>query len=101
MPHLGLVFPSFSPIGAIVDLFSMRLRDAGVETRPIVAGNFTLNPVIEHLDHSIHGDLPAANRIHNQGFFVGNHHYDITDQLNEFKRILKQCLDVQRPASND
>ena len=77
------------------------LRDAGVETRPIVAGNFTLNPVIEHIDHSIFGDLRAANRIHNQGFFVGNHHYDITEQLNEFKRILKQCLDVQRPASND
>ena len=93
----SIVLPNWCDRGPVLDALS----DAGVETRPIVAGNFTLNPVIEYLDHSIHGDLPAANRIHNQGFFVGNHHYDITDQLNEFKRILKQCLDVQRPATND
>ena len=93
----SIVLPDWCDRGPVLD----SLRDAGVETRPIVAGNFTLNPVIEHIDHSIYGDLRAANRIHNQGFFVGNHHYDITEQLNEFKRILKQCLDAQRPASND
>jgi CDP-6-deoxy-D-xylo-4-hexulose-3-dehydrase len=93
----SIVLPDWCNRGPVLDA----LRDAGVETRPIVAGNFTLNPVIEHLDHSIHGDLPAANRIHNQGFFVGNHHYDITDQLKEFKSILENCLNEQRPSSND
>ena len=93
----SIVLPDWCDRGRVLDA----LREAGVETRPIVAGNFTLNPVIEHLDHSIHGDLPAANRIHNQGFFVGNHHYDITDQLKQFKSILENCLNEQRPSSND
>ena len=100
MNRLGSVFQSFCQTGATGPVLDA-LREAGVETRPIVAGNFTLNPVIEHLDHSIHGDLPAANRIHNQGFFVGNHHYDVKDQLNQFKSILQKCLDDQRPSSND
>jgi CDP-6-deoxy-D-xylo-4-hexulose-3-dehydrase len=72
------------------------LREAGIETRPIVAGNFTLNPVIEHLNYSIHGPLDAANKIHEQGFFVGNHHYDISQQLHQFANLLKSCLDNQR-----
>ena len=72
------------------------LREAGIETRPIVAGNFTLNPVIEYLDHTIHGPLDAANKIHEQGFFVGNHHYDISQQLAQFVDLLKSCLDDQR-----
>ena len=93
----SIVLPDWCDRGPVLDA----LREAGVETRPIVAGNFTLNPVIQHLDHSIHGDLPAANRIHNQGFFVGNHHHDVKDQLNQFKSILQTCLDDQRPSSND
>ena len=88
----SIVLPDWCKRAPVLDA----LREAGIETRPIVAGNFTLNPVIEHLDHSIHGPLDAANKIHEQGFFVGNHHYDITQQLTQFASLLKSCLDHQR-----
>ena len=52
-----------------------------IEARPVVAGNFTRNPVIKYLDYSIHGELRASDRVHDHGFFVGNHHFDITEQL--------------------
>lgn len=69
------------------------LTRAGIESRPIVTGNFTRNPVIKHLDHAPIGPLPAADEIHDQGLFVGNHHYDLSSELellantlNDFKR---------------
>lgn len=58
-----------------------KLKLAGVETRPIVSGNFTLNPVIKKLNHRVQGRLENANIVHNSGFFIGNHHYDVRDKL--------------------
>ncbi|KRA22247.1 pyridoxamine 5-phosphate oxidase [Microbacterium sp. Root61] len=57
------------------------LTAAGVEVRPIVAGNFTRNPVMQHLDAIVPDELPAADRIHDDGLFVGNHHYLIDAQI--------------------
>ena len=47
------------------------LRHAQVETRPIVAGNFTRNKVIEYMDYSIPAPLVNADEIHYNGFFIG------------------------------
>jgi CDP-4-dehydro-6-deoxyglucose reductase, E1 len=69
---------------ALVEL----LTESGIESRPIVAGNFTRNPVISHLPHSIHGDLSAADEMHENGLFVGNHHYDLSEEFG----LLKQAL---------
>ncbi|PVE18913.1 DegT/DnrJ/EryC1/StrS family aminotransferase [Arthrobacter sp. Bz4] len=54
---------------------------AGIECRPIVAGNFTRNPVMARLDSVVPDALPAADKIHFDGLFVGNHHYPIPGQL--------------------
>lgn len=67
-----------------------QLTESGIESRPIVAGNFTRNPVISHLPHSIHGDLSAADQIHEDGLFVGNHHFDLRAEL----ALLRQTLNV-------
>lgn len=64
------------------------LTKAGIESRPIVAGNFTRNPVISHLPHTIHGNLSAADEIHENGLFVGNHHFDLGKEF----VLLKQAL---------
>lgn len=69
---------------ALVEL----LTESGIESRPIVTGNFTRNPVISHLPHSIHGDLSAADEMHENGLFVGNHHYDLSEEFS----LLKQAL---------
>ena len=69
------------------------LTKAGIDCRPIVTGNFTRNPVISLLDHAPIGPLPVADEIHDEGLFVGNHHFDLSKELDllantltEFKR---------------
>ena len=64
------------------------LEENKVDTRPIVAGNFTINPVMEHLKFSTLPNLPNANLIHNEGFFIGNHHFNVSDELDKLYLIL-------------
>ena len=59
-----------------------------IDTRPIVAGNFTLNPVMKHLKFNPLPKLTNSNTIHNQGFFIGNHHFDVTKELKEVHSLL-------------
>lgn len=54
---------------------------AGIESRPIVAGNFTRNPVMRHLDAVVPAALPAADKVHADGLFVGNHHYPVLEGI--------------------
>lgn len=55
------------------DRIVKELDELGIEVRPIVAGNFTRNRVIDYMDYSIYGTLENANFIHDNGFFIGNH----------------------------
>jgi CDP-6-deoxy-D-xylo-4-hexulose-3-dehydrase len=64
------------------------LEENKVDTRPIVAGNFTINPVMEHLKFSTLPNLPNASLIHNEGFFIGNHHFDVSDELDKLYLLL-------------
>jgi CDP-4-dehydro-6-deoxyglucose reductase, E1 len=59
----------------------MNLKDWGVECRPVVAGNFTRNPVIRHLSHSGIDVYPNADLVSDHGLFIGNHHYSIEEKL--------------------
>lgn len=61
--------------------FVDKLTGIGFECRPIVAGNFTKNPVMKHIPHEVHGSLPNAKYIDSRGLFVGNHHYPIPDAI--------------------
>ena len=60
----------------------------GVECRPIVAGNFAKNEVVNWFTHSIHGDLHAAEYIDKNGLFVGNHHYPLEGELEVLRSAL-------------
>lgn len=64
------------------------LLAAGIESRPIVAGNFTRNPVMEHLEADVPFELPSSDIIHDDGLFVGNHHYPIPDELSLLEEVL-------------
>ena len=59
-----------------------------IATRPIVAGNFTLNPVMKHLKFNALPKLTNSNIIHNEGFFIGNHHFDVSNKLSEIHSLL-------------
>ena len=64
------------------------LNGIGIDSRPIVAGNFTKNPVMTHLDHSELPALPNSDEIHENGLFVGNHHYEILGAIKALERAL-------------
>lgn len=64
------------------------LTKANIDTRPIVAGNFARKEVVKWFDYEIQGDLKNADYIDKNGFFVGNHQFDITDKLDYLYEIL-------------
>ncbi len=62
----------------------------GIETRPIVAGNFTINPVMKHLKHAPLATFENAARIHEDGFFIGNHHSDFEKELKVVHQVFSE-----------
>ena len=64
------------------------LEKAGIESRPIVTGNFTRNPVIKHLEHASIPELPSANLIHDHGLFIGNHHFNLKKEIDLLLEVL-------------
>ena len=73
--------------------FTDALLEAGVEIRPIVAGNFLRNPVMKHLPHSVSGTMDNANRIHDYGFFLGNDSVDIADKIDLAHAVMYDVCD--------
>ena len=75
-----------------------KLDQAGIEVRPIVAGNFTRNPVVSYLDYTVYGKLDASDEIHENGFFIGNHSKDNKKDIDYFMQtfcdILSEVVEV-------
>lgn len=59
-----------------------------IEVRPIVSGNFLKNEVIKYFDYEIFEDVNNAELLDKNGFFVGNHHFDIKDKIDYLAQIL-------------
>jgi CDP-6-deoxy-D-xylo-4-hexulose-3-dehydrase len=71
------------------------LREADIEVRPIVSGNFLESEVIQHLEYRIGCDnLMMAEHVHENGFYVGNHPVDMRRQINLLDYIL-DSLDIR------
>lgn len=68
------------------------LDQAGIETRPIITGNFTRNPVIKHMTFAPMEKMPVADEIHDHGFFVGNHHFDLSEEIERLAEVLSTFL---------
>jgi CDP-4-dehydro-6-deoxyglucose reductase, E1 len=64
------------------------LKNNGIETRPIVGGNFTKNKTIKFFNFEIFKTLTNAEIVDNYGFFVGNHHYDLSKELELLYNLL-------------
>tara|TARA_B100000989_G_scaffold214088_1_gene162752 strand:+ start:9846 stop:11021 length:1176 start_codon:yes stop_codon:yes gene_type:complete len=69
-----------------------QLKKNYIETRPIVSGNILNNPMLKYFNYEISGNIINAEKISNYGFFVGNNHHDLTEELNNFKKILYESL---------
>ena len=66
-----------------------KLAEAGIDSRPIVAGNFTRKEVVKWFDCEIPPSLPNADYVDAHGFFVGNHPFDLTYWLQCLHNILQ------------
>ncbi len=69
------------------------LTSKGIESRPIVAGSFTRNPVMKHLDHVKLEPLPNADKIHQDGLFVGNSQVDASKEVLILEKALREFID--------
>tara|TARA_B100001175_G_C19512290_1_gene644674 strand:- start:2256 stop:3422 length:1167 start_codon:yes stop_codon:yes gene_type:complete len=65
-----------------------KLSAKNIDCRPIVTGNFTKNEVMRYFDYSIHADLKNADYLHDNGFFVGNHHTCLDNEINYLYEVL-------------
>lgn len=67
------------------------LKNADIGYRIITGGCITRHDVIKHYDYECVDKLPNANLAHDQGFFVGNHPFDLTPQITRLREVLDQA----------
>ena len=65
-----------------------QFQSHNIDCRPIVAGDFTQNPVMKYFDYEIFGELPNAQFVHHNGLFVGNHHFSLEKEIDLLGSVL-------------
>ena len=68
------------------------LSAAGVESRPIVTGNFANQPVMKYYEQAggrIHGSLRNAQEIDEHGLFIGNDHRDLKKDITRAISVIR------------
>ena len=67
------------------------LKEADIGYRIITGGNFLRHDVIKYYDFTVAGGAtPNADTAHDFGFFVGNHPFDLTEQIETLHSVLNQ-----------
>jgi len=64
------------------------LEENHIDCRPIVTGDFTKNEVLKYFDCEIFGEMKNAQYLDKNGFFVGNHQIDLTEEIKHLHKIL-------------
>ncbi|MBL4719610.1 MAG: DegT/DnrJ/EryC1/StrS family aminotransferase, partial [Alphaproteobacteria bacterium] len=68
------------------------LSDGDIGYRIITGGCITRHDVVEHYDYEVVGALTNAEIVHDFGFFVGNHPFDLTPQIDRVYEILDSVV---------
>ena len=63
------------------------LNRHGFQTRPIVTGNIMRHPVSRFFP-SLEKQLPNADKIHNNGLYIGNYFSSLEDSVNDFSNAI-------------
>ena len=67
------------------------LEDLGVETRPVLTGNFLKQPAMTALDDlDLSGDFTNTNWVSDNCFLVGAHHDYSEDQIDYLMKVLRE-----------
>lgn len=67
-----------------------KLKEANIDYRPIVTGNFTKSESLRYFDYEVYENVKNANYLDSNGFFVGNSHEDLSEEL----IYLRKCLEI-------
>ena len=66
------------------------LEKADIGFRMITGGNFPRHDAIQYFDYDIVGDLANADIAHDRGFFVGNHPFDLSQQIARLRDVFNK-----------
>ena len=75
---LPLVVDESAPVG--MQGAADALEAAGIETRPIIAGNLMNHPAMRQITHRSAPELPNTDRVFSRGFMIGCHPFSTPDQ---------------------
>ncbi len=64
------------------------LDKAGIETRPVVVGNFMKNPVIKYFKYINNKNYTNSDYVDKHGFYVGNYPKNLKTQIDFLYKIL-------------
>jgi CDP-6-deoxy-D-xylo-4-hexulose-3-dehydrase len=64
------------------------LKAADIDFRVITGGNILRHDVVRYFDYDCVGEIRNADIVHDRGFFVGNHPYDLTPQITRLREVL-------------
>lgn len=81
-------FPVLCASGIARKQLLEKCKAEGIESRPIVAGNFVNQPVTRRLDHRISGRLTNSERIDKTGLFFGNDSRDLSEQISRLGELV-------------
>ena len=70
------------------------LEEHGIETRPIIAGNFARQPVARTTPLVLSGLLPGADAIHDRGFYIGLASFDDPDGTSYVGDVLDRFVSL-------
>lgn len=78
-------------LGVDRDRVFAALREEAIGFRMITGGCIVRHDVIRHYDYETLDELPNACCAHDRGFFVGNHPFDLTPQIERLRDVLDRA----------
>ena len=87
--HTWFGFPVLLEKGSRKDLCDY-LSDHNIDTRPIIAGNLAKHPALGKFEHRIQGELPNAQRVMENGFYIGSHPDMTQNQVIRISRVMSE-----------
>ena len=72
------------------DVLARILKKQGVDCRPIVSGNMLRQPIFSNLAQP--EKFPNAQKIHDCGLAIGNHHYDAQKEIDYFTQVFQSHI---------
>ena len=66
-----------------------------IECRPIVSGNFLKNQVLKYYDYEVHGSISNAEYLDANGLFIGNQHYNISEELEFTSDVISKLVSLK------